>query len=233
MAGPSAAATRSCSPERGLTRRPCRGLLEAALEHVAAFHEIRRRRDSPSRAPIQSTSATRTATAATTRRYALAYQLPKRNAGRAPCEAATGLPGPRIDVTNWPAQRRSHSDLDDQRARPRPRHGALDAKLEPLPGGDLIGAQLARQRPGLGSIFCLARRRSLSCAIELMRGSARLTTPPSGKSSTGSASARIEELIAAYRRGATAAALAVQFQIHRTTVAALLQRQKIGSKSSG
>ncbi len=38
--------------------------------------------------------------------------------------------------------------------------------------------------------------------------------------------ARIEELIAAYRRGATAAALAVQFQIHRTTVAALLQRQK-------
>ena len=38
--------------------------------------------------------------------------------------------------------------------------------------------------------------------------------------------ARIEELIAAYRRGATAAALAVQFQIHRTTVAALLRRQK-------
>lgn len=37
--------------------------------------------------------------------------------------------------------------------------------------------------------------------------------------------ARIEGLIAAYRRGATAAALAVQFQIHRTTVAALLQRQ--------
>lgn len=36
----------------------------------------------------------------------------------------------------------------------------------------------------------------------------------------------IEELIDAYRRGATAAALAVQFQIHRTTVAALLQRQK-------
>ena len=55
-----------------------------------------------------------------------------------------------------------------------------------------------------------ARRRSLSCAIELMRGSARLTTPPSGKSSTGSASARIEELIAAYRRGPTAAALAVK-----------------------
>jgi DNA-binding CsgD family transcriptional regulator len=49
---------------------------------------------------------------------------------------------------------------------------------------------------------------------------------PSGKSSTGSASARIEELLAAYRRGATAAALAVQFQIHRSTVAALLQRQK-------
>ena len=45
--------------------------------------------------------------------------------------------------------------------------------------------------------------------------------------------APIEELIAAYRRGATAAALAVPFQIHRTTVAALLQRQKIGSKSSG
>ena len=49
MAGPSAAATRSCSPELGLTRRPCRGLLEAALLHVAAFQEIRRRRDSPSR----------------------------------------------------------------------------------------------------------------------------------------------------------------------------------------
>jgi hypothetical protein len=45
--------------------------------------------------------------------------------------------------------------------------------------------------------------------------------------------ARIEELIAAYRRGATAAALAVQFQIHRTTVAALLQRQKIGLKELG
>ena len=38
--------------------------------------------------------------------------------------------------------------------------------------------------------------------------------------------ARIEELLAVCRRGATAAALAVQFQIHRTTVAALLQRQK-------
>jgi hypothetical protein len=42
--------------------------------------------------------------------------------------------------------------------------------------------------------------------------------------------ARIEELIAAYRCRATAAALAVQFQIYRTTVAPLLQRQKIGSK---
>ncbi len=60
-------------------------------------------------APIQSTSATRTATAATARTYALAYQLPKKNPGRAPCEAATGLPGPRIEVTNWPTQRRSHS----------------------------------------------------------------------------------------------------------------------------
>jgi hypothetical protein len=78
----------------------------------------------------------------------------------------------------------------------------------------------------LDSNLCLALRRSLSCAIELLRGCARLTTPPSGKSSTGSASARIEELIAAYRRGATAAALAVQFQIPHTTVAALLQRQK-------
>ena len=43
---------------------------------------------------------------------------------------------------------------------------------------------------------------------------------------TCSRRADIEELIAAYRHGATAAALAVQFQIHRTTVAALLQRQK-------
>src|SRR5829696_8543726 len=41
--------------------------------------------------------------------YALAYQLAKENAGRASCEAGTGLPGPRIDVTDWPAQRRSHS----------------------------------------------------------------------------------------------------------------------------
>jgi hypothetical protein len=45
--------------------------------------------------------------------------------------------------------------------------------------------------------------------------------------------ARIEELIAAYRRGATAAALAVQFQIHRTTVAALLQRQKKAQRARG
>jgi hypothetical protein len=45
--------------------------------------------------------------------------------------------------------------------------------------------------------------------------------------------ARIEELIAAYRRGATAAALAVQFQIHRTTVAALLQRQENRLKELG
>ena len=35
----------------------------------------------------------------------------------------------------------------------------------------------------------------------------------------------IEELIAAYRRGATDAALSVQFQIHRTTVAALLGKK--------
>ena len=42
MVGSSAAATRLCSPELELTRRPCRGLLEAALQHVAAFQEIRR-----------------------------------------------------------------------------------------------------------------------------------------------------------------------------------------------
>jgi hypothetical protein len=45
MMGSSAAATRSCSPELGLTRCPCHGLLEAALQDVAAFQEIRRRRD--------------------------------------------------------------------------------------------------------------------------------------------------------------------------------------------
>jgi len=45
--------------------------------------------------------------------------------------------------------------------------------------------------------------------------------------------ARIEELIAAYRRGATAGVLAVQFQIHRTTVAASLQRQKNRLKELG
>jgi hypothetical protein len=33
--------------------------------------------------------------------------------------------------------------------------GTLHTKLEPLPGGDLIGAQLARQRPGLCSIDCV------------------------------------------------------------------------------
>ena len=42
MMGSSVAATRSCSPELGLTRCPMRGLLEAALQHVAAFQEIRR-----------------------------------------------------------------------------------------------------------------------------------------------------------------------------------------------
>ena len=45
--------------------------------------------------------------------------------------------------------------------------------------------------------------------------------------------ARIEELIAAYRRGATAAALAVKFQIHRTTAAALLELQKNRLKELG
>ena len=108
MARPSASATRSWSPERGLTRRPCRGLLEAALarrglpsdQTPAIF---------PFSPPIQSTSATRTATAATTRRYAWRTSCRRENAGRASCEAATGLPGPQIDVTNSPAQRRSHS----------------------------------------------------------------------------------------------------------------------------
>ena len=33
---PSAAATRSCSPELGLTRRPCRGLLSAAFQNALA-----------------------------------------------------------------------------------------------------------------------------------------------------------------------------------------------------
>jgi hypothetical protein len=37
--------------------------------------------------------------------------------------------------------------------------------------------------------------------------------------------AGVEELIVAYQRGATAAAPAIQFQIHRTTVVALLRRQ--------
>jgi len=36
--------------------------------------------------------------------------------------------------------------------------GTLHTKLEPLPGGDLIGAQLARQRPGLCSIDCVYGR---------------------------------------------------------------------------
>lgn len=108
MAGPSAAATRSCSPERGLTRRPCRGLLEAALEHVAAFHEIGRRRI-PLLAPDPEHQRDQTATAATTRSTPWRTSWRRETAGRASCEAATGLPGPRIDVTDWPAQRRSHS----------------------------------------------------------------------------------------------------------------------------
>jgi hypothetical protein len=36
--------------------------------------------------------------------------------------------------------------------------GTLHTKLEPVPGGDLIGAQLARQRPGLCSIDCVYGR---------------------------------------------------------------------------
>jgi hypothetical protein len=40
MVGSSAAATRSCSLELGLTRRPCRGLLSAAFQNVAGFEEI-------------------------------------------------------------------------------------------------------------------------------------------------------------------------------------------------
>jgi hypothetical protein len=62
------------------------------------------------------------------------------------------------------------------------------------------------------------------------RASARL--PPANHAPVrqvqhGLGPARIEELIAAYRRGATAAALPVQFQIHRATVAALLQRDRL------
>ena len=45
--------------------------------------------------------------------------------------------------------------------------------------------------------------------------------------------ARIEELIAAYRRGATAAALAVQFQIASHNRRRVTPSKKIGSKSSG
>jgi hypothetical protein len=73
---------------------------------------------------------------------------------------------------------------------------------------------------------CLARRRSLSGAIELVRGCALPTAPSRGQVQHRLAPARIEELIAAYRPGATAAALPVQFQIHRTAVAALPQRQQ-------
>ena len=36
-----------------------------------------------------------------------------------------------------------------------PATGTRSSKLEPLPVGDLIGAQLARQRPGLCSIDCV------------------------------------------------------------------------------
>jgi len=39
---------RSCSPELGFDRRPCRDPLEAALQYVAAYQEISRRRDWPS-----------------------------------------------------------------------------------------------------------------------------------------------------------------------------------------
>jgi hypothetical protein len=108
MVGSSAAATRSCSLELGLTRRPCRGLLEAALEHVAAFHEIRRRRDSPSR-PRSRAPARPDGHGGDNQLVRPGLPAAEENAGRAPCEATTGLPGPRIDVTKWPAQRRSHS----------------------------------------------------------------------------------------------------------------------------
>jgi hypothetical protein len=55
--------------------------------------------------------------------------------------------------------------------------------------------------------FCLAWRRSLSCAIELVRGCAGQPRPVR-QVQHRPCPARIEELIAAYRRGATAAALA-------------------------
>ena len=187
----------------------------------------------------------------------------------------------------------------------------LHTKLEPLPGGDLIGAQLARERPGpvldrlrlrarpvlqprptpppqpparaapgrpadpatgrppaAGAVASRGDRSASRAAwraarvtlsgpyvlVELRhlysnllpgpetlaelrdRACARLRPAdhaPVRQLQHRLRPARIEELIAAYRCGAIAAALAVQFQIHRTTVAALLQRQKIGSKSSG
>jgi hypothetical protein len=149
MAGPSAAATRSCSPELGLTRRPCRGLLEAALEHVAAFHEIRRRRDwrsrPRSRAPARPGRPRRRQPGGTPWRTSCRRE----NAGRAPWEAATGLPGPRIDVTNWPAQRRSHSGTLVGISAPRgvPRSPAGNQHATTAPAQHSQAAYPHRRRP--------------------------------------------------------------------------------------
>jgi hypothetical protein len=63
----------------------------------------------PLLAPDPEHQRDQTATAATTKRYAVAYPVAEektQDAHRATL-AATGLPGPRIDVTNWPAQRHS------------------------------------------------------------------------------------------------------------------------------
>ena len=85
MAGPSAAATRSCSPELGVTRRPCRGLLEAALQHVAAFQEIRRRQDWRSRP--RSRAPARPGRPLRRQPGGMPCAIGERNAGRAPVQA--------------------------------------------------------------------------------------------------------------------------------------------------
>jgi hypothetical protein len=89
----------------------------------------------------------------------------------------------------------------------------------------LSGPDVLVELAHLYSNPCLARRRSLSCAIELVRHCARPTTPrrASPAQARPGTHRRADRCIPTWGHPA---ALAVQFQIHRATVTALLQQQK-------
>jgi hypothetical protein len=62
---------------------------------------------------------------------------------------------PNMSPVNPSARRLPRPPTSTSPCSPTTAAGTLHTKLEPLPGGDLIGAQLARQRPGLCSIDCV------------------------------------------------------------------------------